>query len=405
MRPEDTALTEIAAIVAKEVLEGFISGRLVSFERLDMGVSAIEPTQVAAFMAGTQAAKAGFSIKSSREVARRASRLVDERIDEIERLVSKGIRIAGVKITPYGQLELDLKTKKREGVPSDVKQEMADMARAGVTVQDIAEQYGYQPLDVRKILKSVKIVAPERPELPAPVDDGPTRDLGVTGLDADLELTIAEALMSGAAPEEVVDDTGATQEQIEAVRAAWADASPTEAAAEAIAYQRERKAETKEEEELDPTSEGEVLFYAGAGPDGFRVEIPPQLVGRLTKELEALRRLTVHGSSTTEYDIVLSNIRRFADRNLPATDRRFKVFQWRGHRIQEFKGFQARVFAGAMRSVYPDGREVWRCGLIHCIVKKRDDTKESDLEKAVELLDAWRAWREQQDAKIAEDMR
>lgn len=385
----------LADDIAKQVAEAYLSGRPHRFENKNRGIFETDPIQVSWLITGTEAAKAGFGKDLVLALADRAALKTESLLVEARNRAIEALR----KSARAGR---DRDEQRRSGVPSDVKREMADMARAGVTVQEISEEYGYSPPDVRRILKSVKVIAPERTDRPdqrrAP------EDVGITGLRADLELVIAEALASGAAPEMVAKETGVPPDAIDAVREAWVVPDVTEAAAEAIEFQRFRRSR-KVEEERDLTSEGEVLFYSGAGPDGYRVEIAPSLVGRLTKELDVLRLMGVHGSSTTEYDIVLSNIRRFADRNLPPTDKRFKTFSWKGVRIEEFKGFKARVFSGTYRSVYPNGQEVWRCGLVYCIVKKRDENKNEDLDKAIELLRVWRSWREEQDDKISRAMR
>lgn len=391
---------KIIGDAAENILTSIIAGIPVPVRR---GISrpTTDPGIVAGRLAYDAAMEAGFTKLASDSISSMTDALVIECLDEMRRRGYRGGKAVGVKRTAPDRIEIEFQGGERRGpVPLEVKHEMREMAQAGFTVRDISQQYGYPEPDTRQILKSMKIRAAEAPALPV----SPT-DTGLTGIDAAAELDVAEALMAGASLEEAARGAGVTPAQAEAVRAAWAEASPVEAAAHVIAEQQHEQEAAATDAAADPIARDEILFCQGAGPEGWRVEIAPALAPRLRRDLEVLRAARVHGSPVTEYDVIFSNIRRFADRNLPASNKRLKSFAWKGTRIQEFKGFQGRVFFGTMKSVYPDGREVWRCGLVMAILKKRDEATNADLEKVIDALAVWRDWRAKKDATIAEEMR
>jgi hypothetical protein len=390
MRPEER---KIIGDIAEEIMTAVISGEPVRSGRLRSPPG--DAAEAAGWRAREEALRRGSSLIMADSIAAMTDRLVYQCLTEMRRRSARGGEAVGVKRTAPDLIEIEFRgTDRRAGVPPLVKSEMAEMARAGFTAREIGEEYGFPEADARRILRSMRVEAPEPPPLPP--------EFGLTGIDATTELDVAEALMSGASIEEAALTCGVTPDQAEAVRVAWANASPAEAALDVIAQQQEQRTEIVR---IDPIAAGEILFYQGAGPQGWRVEIAPPLADRVRRDLDDLRSVRVHGAPVTEYDILCSNIRRFADRNLPASNRRLKMFPWRGVLIREFKGFQGRVFFGTMKSSYPDGREIWRCGLAWVLLKKRDEATNADLEKIVDAINVWRAWRTDQDARIAEAMR
>lgn len=296
---------------------------------------------------------------------------------------------------------------KKTPVPPAVKQEMAELARAGVPLTEIVAQYGYAEADLAKILKSAGVKVVPVVSAPPVAPQKEVIDLGLTGIGSELELRIAEKLIAGESADAVATELGVDPEQIEAVRAAWKVSSASEAVSAVVAATTgpQAKARRRREEpaaKQDLTRLGEDLIFDG-GEDGFRVEVPPFLKKKIGKALDELRQTLSRRGGTSEYSLLFTNVRRFAERNMPTNaENRYKAFSWKGERIEELKGFQARLFVATFRSVYPGGREVWRCGALHCIVKKTNQTADEDLDAALDAKLRWVEWRKEQDAVISD---
>lgn len=343
----------------------------------------------------------------------------------IEKRAKLGDKLVGVDRPSPEKLDLVFQDGPRTGrkgpVPPEVKREMAEFARAGTTLDELTETYGYPASDLVAILKSAGLKAAEippkeRPKPPVVVmkPQAPkveTRDLGIAGVGGDLELGIAERLEAGAPEEDVARATGATLEQIKAVRAAWKIDESMPLAAPAVAeamasFQRTfvpRKRVATPAPVEDLTRLGEVLIYDG-GPGNFRFEVEPSMLAKINADFEELRQ--TGRADKTEYDIFWPNLQLYAERKIPMTSTgRFKEFTWKGQWVRCIKGFQARFFFGKHKSVYPDGSVVERCGLLYCVLKKADSYRRPEVDYAVAIVDRWLSWRRAQDEKIAELMR
>lgn len=350
-------------------------------------------------------------------------------IREIEKREKSGDKLVGISRPSPERVELVFRDapvgqQRRKGpVPPEVKRELAELARAGTTLEELTEVYGYQEPDLIAILKSAGLKATEippkdkpkppvvamKPQAPSPE----TRDLGLSGVEADLELGIAERLEAGGAEEDVARATGATLEQIKAVRSAWKidESAPitAEAAADAMAtFERTyvpRKRVVAAAPAQDLTRLGEVLVYDG-GPGNFRFEVEPSMLAKVNDDLEELKLVQTNKGDKTEYDIFWLNLQLYAERKLPlSATGRLKEFVWKGQWVRYIKGSAARFFFGKHKSVYPDGSVVERCGLLYCILKKQDNLKRSEVDYAIAIVDRWLSWRRAQDEKIAEVMR
>ena len=401
----DTVFKAIAADNLKLVLAAYFAGNPIPFDAYEAYIPGDCPSSVASlktvYAITDRSSPRITSKKETIDIGVEVKEIGDRLVSEVERRTGRGQRFLGFEsdLSSPNLVRAVFSGGGPVPVPPNMKAEMAEMARAGVTVADISVEYGYPASDVARILKSVKVrPAPPPPLPPPPPPEERVPDLGVTDRE---ELEVAETLLSGGDAIEAAEVADVTLEQVDAVKSAWSHTSPTDAVSSAH-WRRWRR--ERDEPELDPTTEGEILIFKSA-PGDYRVEVAPQLASKLKSDLDDLRSQMIKGKSTTEHDVVFTNLARFANRTLPKSDKRLKTFAYRRTTLHEFKGFQARVFAGTMRSVYPGGIEVWRCGLLHCVVKKDDKHKNVDLDLAVEALALWRRWREIQDAKITRGMK
>ena len=294
--------------------------------------------------------------------------LMQEVKDDLER--EKLIQAAGGELLgfdPDGSLWYEQaekpKKKQKRGLDPDVKKEIVAFLEHGDDPVEIAAAFGLKDYDIIRIGASVGVKPKPRPVLPPPAP--------VVQVAAEIPVPASPATPLAAPPR---------------LLAPCEPVAPVRPPAPRIP--------------VEPIAEGEHLFYNGLAA---RVEYSPFEIHRLDREFDALRHQSIRSADTTEYELLERNIMMYADGLLRpnASTGRFKFFKdRRGRTVYEFKGCQARLFVGLMTSRY-QGLEVKRCGLLYVVVKKRDNHKETDLDLAAKAGDAWREWREEQDAKIA----